>query len=234
VGEQLAVRIHYDDPLCSKLQKTGRALRRRKAIKNNRFGKWVRPVSSRPGGELSSLDRRYSGGAEPALLDIIDIDMLAPAPHAYQPENHTIDGQAYWRLVRRAGFAEALSALDPPQPDLWGTSFDSSYSGRNDRVPIASAPTFNYSLRFIGVDDLRIHVSAEGATFGNMNRRLRGFFTCGHNSYALSVTDPLVEARYLAGLDGWFGVGRALLCVSLGEPHQGYAYKLIAGVILPS
>lgn len=135
--------------------------------------------------------------------------------------------------MKKAGFAEALSALDPPQPDLWGTSLGSSYSGINDRVPIADASTFSYSLQLIQIRDLRISVSAEGAAFGNTNRRLRGHFTYAHNRYALRITDPIVEARYLAGPDGWLNVGKALLCVSLSEPYQGHAYKLIAGIILP-
>jgi hypothetical protein len=186
---------------------------------------------------LSHTDRQFSGGVEPALLDVIDIDMLSKASHAYQPENHTIDERAYWRRVRQATFSEAMSAVDPRQADLWGTSFGSSYSGTNDRVPVANAASFNYSLRLIQVDDLRIQVSAEGTAFGNMKRRLRGHFTYSHHHYALSITDPLVEAQYLAGQDGSFNVGNALLCVSLGEPHQtqgqSYAYKLIASVILP-
>jgi hypothetical protein len=51
-------------------------------------------------------------------------------------------------------------------------------------------------------------------------------------SYYLSVTDPVVERQYLAGKDGEFAVGHAILCVSLGEPYQGFAYKLIAGVFV--
>lgn len=204
-----------------------------KAIQNNTFGGWVRPVSTRSGGELSLPDRQFNGGVEPALLDVIGIEMLGKASHPYQPENHTIDERKYWRLVRRASFNEALSAVDARQPDLWGTSFGSSYSGTNDRLPVANASSFNYSLRLIPVDDLRIRVSAEGASFGNMNRKLRGHFTYSRQHYALSITCPLVEAQYLAGQDGWFDIGKALLCVSLGEPHQGYAYKLIASVILP-
>jgi hypothetical protein len=71
-----------------------------------------------------------------------------------------------------------------------------------------------------------------------MKRKLRGHFTYSEQPYALSITCPLVEAQYLAGQDGWFDVGNALLCVSLGEPHQNqpgqtYAYKLIASMILP-
>jgi len=209
-----------------------------KAVQNNKLGGWIRPVSARSGGELSDSDRQFNGGVEPALLDVIDISMLNKASHAYQPENHTINDRAYWRRVRKASFNEALSAVDPQQADLWGTSFGSSYSGINDRVPVATAPSFNYSLRLIEVDDLRIHVSAEGAAFNNPARKLRGHFTYSHHHYALSITDPLVEAQYLAGQDGWFDIGNALLCVSLGEPHQNqqgqtYAYKLIASMILP-
>lgn len=204
-----------------------------KVTQNSKFGAWVRPVSARSGGELSHLDRQFNGGAEPALLDVIEIAMLGKAPHAYQPENHTIDDTRYWRRVRGATFNEARSAVDRRQQDLWGTSFGSSYNGTNDRVPVANAASFNYSLRLVEVTDLRIHVSAEGAAFGNMTRKLRGHFTYSQQPYALSITCPLVEAQYIAGQDGWFDVGNALLCVSLSEPHQGYAYKLIASVILP-
>jgi hypothetical protein len=47
-------------------------------------------------------------------------------------------------------------------------------------------------------------------------------------NYRLSVTDPTVESEYA---DGAHDIGRAILCISLGEPYEGYAYKLIAGMI---
>lgn len=125
-----------------------------------------------------------------------------------------------------------MKAIDAAPRDLWSISF-SSYSGINDRVPLASAPGFNGSLRLIKVSDLRIVVSAEGASFGNMKRRLRGYFTYQNNRFALSVTDSVTESKYLTGQDGDFPVGEALLCVLLSEPYQGHIYKLIAGVIKP-
>jgi hypothetical protein len=44
--------------------------------------------------------------------------------------------------------------------------------------------------------------------------------------------DPVTERKDLAGKDGEFKVGHAILCISLGEPYGGHAYKLIAGVFL--
>jgi hypothetical protein len=150
-------------------------------------------VSARPGRELSHSDRQFEGGAEPSLLNVIEIDFLGHSPHPYQPENHTIDDKIYWEHVRTATFKEGLSALDPIRADLWGISYGSSYSGINDRVPEADAPSWGYSLTLIEVTDLRIHVSAEGASFGNMKRKLRGFFSYSHHNYALSITDPITE-----------------------------------------
>jgi hypothetical protein len=206
-----------------------------KAFSNKALGGWIRPVSARPGGEISVLDRQYQNGTEPALLDIIEICMLQQGVHPYQPENHIIDDKYYWVKKAEISYAQAQAAVDRLPSDLWGIGYGSSYSGTNDRIPVNVAPTFGYSLRLIAVTDLRIHVSAEGANFGNMKRKVRGYFTYSGNPYALSVTDPIIETKYLAQTDGWHNVGAALLCVSLGEPYtDDNAYKMIAGVILPS
>ncbi len=204
-----------------------------KAITPKGAGDWIRPVSSRPDKELSASDRHYAGGAEPALLDVINIQFLGHDPHPYQPENHLIDDNVYWGFSRRASFAEALAAADPVQTDLWGLSPDSSYHGEYDRVLLADAPAFHSSLKLIRVNDLNVHVSAEGRNFGDMKKKLRGYFTYSGHRYALTITDPLISAQYLPQAEGWFSIGEALICASLGEPYKGHAYKLIAGVILP-
>ena len=166
------------------------------------------------------------------MLDVIEIEFLGHDAHPYQPENHLIEDKTYWGLSRRAAYAEALRAVDPIQPHLWGLSPDSSYHGRYDRVPLADAPAFNSSLRLVKVDDLRIRVRAESVIFENMKKKLRGYFTYSGNQYGIMITDPIIENQYLSMAENTYDVGAALLCVSLGEPYQGHAYKLIAGVIL--
>jgi hypothetical protein len=79
------------------------------------------------------------------------------------------------------------------------------------------------------VNDLKIEVLIEGAEFGNPRRKVRGEFTLNDMNCRLAVTDPIVESKYA---DGTHDIGSAILCISLGEPYEGYAYKLIAGVML--
>jgi len=67
-----------------------------------------------------------------------------------------------------------------------------------------------------------------------MKKKLRGYFTYSGHDYAMMVTDPIFESQYLSQPEGTFPIGRALICVSLGEPYRGHAYKLIAGIVLPS
>lgn len=201
-------------------------------VSANGIADWIRPISGRPTHELSEYERRYQNGQDPRLLDIVTVPVVAPRPHAYQVENYLIDPHSHWIFGGRATKAQLLSCIDAGKGPLWGNN--SSYNGTNDRIDEHAAAALGESPKLIRVNDLTIQVSIEGAEFNNARRRVRGEFTRSGRSHLVSITDPLVERQYLAGKDGTFQVGEAILCVSLGDPHNGYAYMLIAGVILPA
>jgi hypothetical protein len=188
--------------------------------------------SSRPEGEVSEEERRFENGLDPVLLDVITIPMIERRPHGAQTENHLIDDDYYWTKVREANWGELRSALDVVAGPLWDNS-SSGYNGVHDRVAEATAAQLGSSLKLVEVPDLAIEVAVEGAAFGNAKRKVRGKFSLNSFEYKLAVTDPKVERKYLAGTDGTFKIGKAILCVSLGEPYKGHAYKLIAGVFVP-
>ncbi|MEM5501213.1 hypothetical protein WNY59_06385 [Ahrensia kielensis] len=214
--------------LANSRKTSGRCIAGRELV-NNKLGDWIRPVSARDSGELSELDRRYKNGRHPQVLDIIRIPMLAPNPHQFQAENHLIDDEYYWTLERQVDWAGVQNALDGPAP-LW-INGDSSYSGINDRVSAKNLEQPQGTLRLIKVSDLRIEVVVEGAEFNNGKRKVRGRFTYGGAQHYLSITDPQIEAKYFARANGIFQIGEAILCISLGEIYNDYAYKLIASVI---
>ena len=81
------------------------------------------------------------------------------------------------------------------------------------------------------VNNLTIDVSCPGAAFGNPKRRLQGQFQFQGVWYHLRVTDPVYERRFLALPDAQHRLGESCLAISLGEPFEGYAYKLIAAII---
>ena len=86
--------------------------------------------------------------------------------------------------------------------------------------------------RTIPGDARPVKVAIEGAEF--RKRKVRARFSFNRELYQLSVTDPIVERRYLMGQDGEYYIGEAVLCISLGELYEGFAYKLVAAIFLPS
>lgn len=86
-------------------------------------------------------------------------------------------------------------------------------------------------MKLVHVDGLALSVFKPGEAFGNMKRRVQGRFTCAGRGYALWVTDPVYERRYLAKLDGEYPMEECFLAVSLGESYGGAVYKLIASII---
>lgn len=115
--------------------------------------------------------------------------------------------------------------LDTPQ-SLWGPGY-SSYEFINNRVP--DTATVTESLSLIQVDELQIIVGPKSSEYPK--RIVRGEFQYKRQSYRMAITDPDIESQYLADNDGLYTIDRPVLCVSFGEPYQGFYYKLIAAVL---
>lgn len=195
----------------------------------NQTGPWIRPVSDRPHREVSAEERRYEDGSYPLVMDIIDIPMVAARPHAYQQENWLLDPDYYWERRGRAGWQDLAALADPPAI-LWRNGF-STYHGAHDRVPVDQATTLTSSLRLLRTDRLTLSVFAPGATFGNPKRKVYGRFHHAGTEYRLQVTDPVYEDAYLAKPNGEYHLQESYLTISLGEPWDGFSYKLIAAII---
>jgi hypothetical protein len=190
---------------------------------------WVRPVSAREHQEVSEYERQYPDGSDPKVLDVIDIPLMSHAPKGHQPENWLLDPDTYWKPTGKATWNDLEKMADSPST-LWSNG-SSTYSGLHDRVPAAEADGFGESLYLLKLQELKLRVFAPGANFDNPKRRVQAEFTHDGVRYQLWVTDPLVERAYLAKADGDYQVGDCFVTISLGEPVDGFCYKLVATVI---
>ncbi|GGJ76334.1 hypothetical protein GCM10011583_04610 [Streptomyces camponoticapitis] len=190
---------------------------------------WVRPVSSRPKGEVSDRERKYEDGTDPNVLDIISVPLIRPQPNDFQSENWLLDPACYWKKNGRLGWRGLLSLEQQPSA-LWVNGF-STYHGNDDRLPIEEAVTLSDSLKLIRITNLRLQVHLPGAAFGDQKRVLRAHFSYAGHEYILRVTDPVYEQAYLAKPEGMYELGESFFTVSLGEPYEGYVYKLVAAII---
>lgn len=190
---------------------------------------WIRPVSARERQEVSEHERQYVDGSDPRVLDVMDVPLIAPKPNGYQRENWLLDPDSYWQRVSRLKWRD-LGALEDPVDRLWKDG-ESSYNGMNDRISLGLASRIRSSLRLIRVDTMTLSVFKPGEAFGNPKRRVQGWFKHAGVEYHLWVTDPAYERKYLGMKDGEYKIGESYLTISLGEPHEGYCYKLIAAII---
>lgn len=196
---------------------------------------WIRPVGPAQDGTLYTRHYTLDDGTEAKVLDILRIDIASPRPQPHQPENWLV-GNIPWQLIARPAPESSLPILYSHLvygPDLLGN--------RSDRVPYDSfsqAPA-QASLALVMPDTM--HWDVRTNIFSG-RRQTRAFFTLGGTSYDLSVTDPIWEQRLATPSSGSFSrasIGlssedKILLTISLGEPFQGYCYKLVAAVIVVS
>ena len=209
----------------------GRCIAGREWAAEEGAGNWLRPVSARESQEVSEYERQYEDGSDPRVLDIIDIPVREPQPHAHQTENWLLDPEYYWEKVGVYSPFDLPALTDPIEP-LWIDGY-STYHGSNDKIPIDEIGQASSSLRLVSVGEVVLEVFAPGEAFGNSKRRVQGRFIHAGQNYAFWVTDPVYERRYLAKLDGTYRIGECHITISLGEPYRDTVYKLIAAIIEP-
>lgn len=193
-------------------------------------GKWIRPVSNRGNESISERERCYPDGSDPQLLDLIEVPLLNPKPNGYQQENWLLNASGQWRKVGRFYWDDLPQLADPEAP-LWTNGFNSR-GGENDQVPVDVADAHNASLRLVRVKDLTVIVSEPSRPSANFPI-LRGRFRHCGVTYCFRITDPVSESGSVNLRYHEYPVGERYLTVSLGEPFEGHAYKLIAAIIKP-
>ena len=198
-------------------------------IKRGKLGDWIRPVSARAGREVSEYERQYKDGSDPRVLDIVSIPVLKALPEEWQTENWLLDDELYWTKEGTWPRFDLADLLDPVAP-LWINGFH-TYDGHNDKIPNESMGDVSGSLRLLHARRTRLAVFSPGEAFGNRKRRVQAHFSQAGTQYALWVTDPTYERRFLAKLDGNYQIGDCYLTISLGEPYQGACHKLVAAII---
>jgi hypothetical protein len=205
-----------------------------KEFSDDSVGGWVRPVSSRPGHEVSEEERKYKGGRRAQLLDIVTVPLLKPSPVLHQVENHILAAEYYWEKIGVASWDQVLDCVDEHDAAFWAHS-EKTYHGVNDKVAAPNVNKIGSSLKLILVNDLELRVRSEDGYEGNpARRRVRANFSIGHNTYRLSVTDPEIDEEFLIKGDGDYELGEAALCISLVEVWNGFAFRVVASVITPA
>lgn len=200
-----------------------------KEIVSEGFGAWIRPVSTRPSEEISELEARYVRHGVAAVPHKLSIRLRRPKPHSYQRENHVIDPSQRWSKIGNATWAEVNSAVDQIVGPLW-VNGNSSGRGMNDRVPKERAKVLTNSLYLLKPELLRFEVGND--PWVQNKAHIRADFVVAGIRYNLKITDPVVYNEF-QGKSGTFEAKSRILCVSLGELFEGYAYKLVASAISP-
>jgi hypothetical protein len=193
---------------------------------------WVRPLGPTESGELNLQHRRLDDGSDPQLLNVISVPVTAHVPGPHQPENWSYAGGG-WRLVRKASFASVRGMLESHIHD--GSTLFGHTGDRIEYTTLESNPVA-YSLALVMPPEVTWSV---GASFTGRTQ-VRARFAWGGENNNLVVTDLdwIERLRSLGiGLHDNTALGlprtqRFMLTISLGEPFDGYCYKLVAAVIL--
>jgi hypothetical protein len=209
----------------------GRCIAGREISANGGPGPWIRPVSARPKGELSSFEYGYSDGRRPKVLDIIDVPLLQEMRETPQTENHVIAPAGRWKKAGELAWQDLRKLVDSPE-SIWINS-GNTREGHNDCMSADEAATLQSSLLLIKCDEFTVESLTSRFREG---RAYRGRFFYREKYYNFSLTDPLVREKFDSQQEGDYPLDDVYLCLSLTRPYEidKRCHKLIAAVIANS
>lgn len=179
---------------------------------------WIRPVSASEKGELSVSQISFPDGKIPQLLDVVKIPFDVLKPLACQPENILI-GSGRWEKTGEFQKNKLAELCDKPE-NIW---FNEKYYNDKIQVEYFEKVKIESSLFLIKPSSLKIL----------QDKKSRAIFEYNTVKYDLAITDPVIKDEFNKKDKGEYDIDvkDAYLCISLGEPFQGFCYKLVAGII---
>lgn len=177
-------------------------------------GEWIRPVAD-ASGEALTFDQvkcqNPHGVFAVKTLQKVTIEFVTAKPLIHQPENYLIAANELWQQDFKIQSQELPKFLDKPL-SLWGEGPRVAYS-----AIVQNAYKPQQSLFLIQTQGLQL--------FYTIDKKRRVRFTYNGIAYELPATDPQFDALMMAKpkLMG-------ILCISLGEEHHGYCYKIAAAI----
>jgi hypothetical protein len=200
-------------------------------LANGGYGDWIRPVSDRPGAELSRSECINGNYGEPKLLDIIAVPLLEPLPHGHQTENHLIDGTRRWSKLGVMPWTVLPQICDRP-PSLWINGGSTRSGGLNNCIGAVHAATLRSSLSLVRPETFSIAVGWQSVQ--GLDRKVCwGKFTYNTEEYVLKLTHPDVSKAFQPKEEGDYPLEDVYICVSLTEPFSGdgKCHKLVAAIL---
>lgn len=199
-------------------------------------GEWIRPVSQVNDGRLFEKHYITEGGYDPNPLDILQISLIEPDPEIHQPENWQVADKD-WLLLDREPTESALEVLRESVhsgPELFGDTRASINLMDIKKSAVDS------SLSLIKPERPQFYIRERAGK----SDQVRTVFKLDEVEYELPVTDPMwkrkvrsdeilsdIELQYEPASAYVESAEEILYTVSLGSPHEGACYKLIASII---
>lgn len=186
-----------------------------KCVAGKKNGEWIRVVSDEKGKELTYEQAMACNANDIKPLDKVKINLIKPEPLPHQPENHLNDQTTTWVSNYQITLDQLEQYLDSPT-DLWGSNSNRIlYEDiENGKVKI------NNSLYLIRVHNIETYQYTTDE--GKVKRRVS--FDYNSVNYCLPVTDPEFDDIKSKELNN------PILCISLGENHENYCYKIVAKI----
>lgn len=172
-------------------------------------GEWIRPVANANGRELTNEQVQYQnryGIYHIKPLQKINMEFERAAPLIHQPENHIITDHL-WTQNYNIEQNEIMQHIDHPH-DLWGP---------DNRIAFPPNRQIVQSLYLVRVENIELYRNVQ-------NKRRISFYYNGIE-YDMAATSRNFDQTKENGV-----AIQNVLCISLGEPFEGFCYKLVAGI----
>lgn len=215
----------------------GRCVAGREFCDHDAVGRWIRPISDEPEGELLPPHVKTDNGSPLEVLDIVDVPVMDYAKDTIHPEDWRIDATGTWK--RRGTFpTTSLATLEERPNDLW---IDPTTRADRATPGFLNRRQSHQSLYLIRPSQFRVELTNDFNPYeGHNQRKRRACFTYRGTAYSLGLTDPAFIDQHATDFpepDKPANIihpsyrDNCLLCVTLTPVFNGFHYKIVATVL---